>query len=331
MGRRGWLGAGLGAASVLSLLRGQSSVSAGVPGFQMRAHGATTFGPSVWALTVSPDGAIAATASEEWTIKFWSVPDGKLLFTIPGRSGSLNSVAFSPDGRYLASSSSAALNLWAVSATGPPPAERPRKGSTTLTVNADGLVNAVTIPTVDRAVSAAIARGMVATTNPNATVEAVGFHPNGSLVAIGTSEREVKLWAVPDLRVQATLTGHTDRVRGVAFRPDGSLLASAGMDRTVRLWSLPGGEPVATLTGHTSTIQDLAISGDGTLLASGSEDRTVRLWSLPEGRLLATLQGHLAGAVIRHSQPFPIFISHPFNHLPFPTSRNPLPSILYWR
>jgi Protein kinase domain/WD domain, G-beta repeat len=111
-------------------------------------------------------------------------------------------------------------------------------------------------------------------------VTAVAFSPNGKTLATASEDRTARLWDLPGGQERAVLKGHTDHVRCVAFSPDGQTLAAASEGRTVRLWDAATGREQAVLRGHVDEVLSVAFSPDGKMLASGSMDRTVRLWDV---------------------------------------------------
>ncbi|MBG1265090.1 NB-ARC domain-containing protein [Nostoc sp. WHI] len=120
----------------------------------------------------------------------------------------------------------------------------------------------------------------------------VTFSPLGNLLASASQDQTVKLWDVSTGQCLKTLTGHISAVQSVAFSPLGNLLASASYDQTVKLWDVSTGQCLKTLTGHISTVQSVAFSPDNQTLASGSQDCTVKLWDVRDGNCINTLQGH---------------------------------------
>jgi hypothetical protein len=125
-----------------------------------------------------------------------------------------------------------------------------------------------------------------------APVYAVAFSADGRLLASASEDGTVKVWDVLSRECLATLLGHEGPVYAVAFRPDGRVLASGSADRTIRLWEVATGECLGTLPGHGSPVYSLAFSPDGLLLASGSADCTARLWEVSRGQCVRTLSGH---------------------------------------
>lgn len=121
-------------------------------------------------------------------------------------------------------------------------------------------------------------------------VYAVAAIPGGKLVATGSADGTIGLWAWPDGRRVATLQGHREAVLALAATPDGKMLVSGSGDATIKLWSVPEGWPLAALEGHREAVLSLAVSPDGKTLASGSADTEIGLWSLPEGKLLGQMK-----------------------------------------
>ncbi|MBW4595641.1 MAG: hypothetical protein KME46_22720 [Brasilonema angustatum HA4187-MV1] len=120
----------------------------------------------------------------------------------------------------------------------------------------------------------------------------IAFNSNGQALVSGGDDKTIKMWDVGTGQCLKTLQGHNNMVRAVIFSPDDQMLVSGSVDKTLKLWDVCTGQCFRTLQGHDEAIWSATLSSDGRILASASSDQTVRLWDVDTGQCLMTLQGH---------------------------------------
>ncbi|MDJ0547443.1 MAG: serine/threonine-protein kinase [Microcystis sp. M53601_WE4] len=177
--------------------------------------------------------------------------------TLTGHSGQVYSLAYSPDGRYLASGSSdKTIKIWET-ATG---------------------------------------TELRTLTGHSMTVWSVAYSPDGRYLASGSLDKTIKIWEVATGKVR-TLTGHYMTFWSVAYSPDGRYLASGSSDKTIKIWETATGKELRTLAGHSKGVWSVVYSPDGRYLASGSSDKTIKIWEVATGQELRTLTGQSEGVL----------------------------------
>lgn len=124
------------------------------------------------------------------------------------------------------------------------------------------------------------------------SITAVDFSPDGTLVAAGMVNGDMRVWQVNDQQQLINFVGHTNLIWSIAFSPDGRILASCSQDKTVRLWDIHTGECTACLSAHTKWVKDLAFSHLNRWLVSCGNDGIICLWDYEEGELVYQFKAH---------------------------------------
>ncbi len=202
---------------------------------------------------LSPDLKILAVGKSK-TVQLWDILSGELKTTLQGHTTDFSSVAFSPDGKILAS------------------------GGDVEHIGEDHSYGYKGIHLWDMETSE-----IIETFNGKmCPILCVAFSPNGKTLASGESwaDYAVRLWDVSTGKPKFALKGHTKNVSSVVFSPDGNILASGSADNTIRLWNVVTGKYIRTLIGHTGAVNSLNFSSDGDTLASCSNDGTILLWNI---------------------------------------------------
>jgi WD40 repeat protein len=119
----------------------------------------------------------------------------------------------------------------------------------------------------------------------------VAFDPLSQLLATGSTDSSVKFWSLREVCKRVPFWGHEHPVRCVAFAPDGRLLASGSGDHTVRLWDVSTGGLVRATLGHRGAVNAVAFSPDGRTLAAATGS-CVKLWDVARACERGTLRGH---------------------------------------
>ena len=162
-----------------------------------------------------------------------------------GHAGPLTSIAYSNDGKWLASASQdGTARLWET-ATG-------REIRTF-----KGHVGAVT---------------------------SVAFSEDAKYLATGGADNSARLWKVEDGKEVHDFRAHTEAVNCVVLSGDGKWLITGSEDKTARKWDIARNEVATVFRGHTAAVKAAALSSDGKWLVTGSADRTARIWDLATGK-----------------------------------------------
>lgn len=189
----------------------------------------------IHALAFSANNRWLAVAGGDGQVQLYDASSGKEWTTLTGEHADVSCLAFSPDGKLLATNNGNTIELWDMSAS-------------------EGL------PFLSRKIQ-----------GHSTTVRCLAFSTDGRLLASGEDNWDIRIWNTANGAEAKRLQGHIGRVSSLAFHPDGKTLASASWDSTVRLWHVATGHELMVLQRGVGLVHAVAFSPDGTILAAGGE------------------------------------------------------------
>ncbi|MFO0889289.1 MAG: c-type cytochrome domain-containing protein [Isosphaeraceae bacterium] len=200
----------------------------------------------ITALAFSPDGQrVAASGFHELTL--WKTADGALDHRLRGLCERVYGIAYSPDGKWLATASGdpgqyGLARLWALD---------PKGG----------------------------ARPVRELSESQDVVFAVAFSPDGKRLATAGADRVIRVYDTESGALQVQIEDHADWIFDIAFSSDGKKLASASRDKTSKVFDVEKKESLATFTGHGQPVYGVAFAPDGKSVMTGGEDGSIRFWT----------------------------------------------------
>ena len=205
-------------------------------------------------LSTSQPAKTEPSSTEPVTPHIVDITTGKLLYTYRGYSACVNTVAWSPDGKLIASAGKDRnVHVW----------------------------------------EAATGRKLLFFPLHKAEVSTVAWSPDGTRIASAGKDRIVQVWEVKHNGSVLTYKNHVGWVRSVAWSPDGARIVSGGLGAQVDIWDATTGRKLLFFPLHKADVNTVAWSPDGTHIASGDDERTVHVWeAIPNGNVI-TYRKHM--------------------------------------
>ena len=254
-------------------------------------------------IAISPDSQLIAAGFDSYgptgSVILWDLSSGYQIRDIGGTLRQVRDIAFSPDGKMLASAE-LQIKIW-----------NPLNGEQLLILSShsEDIRSVVFTPDSKTLISGSsdstikiwnLSTGAEIRTlsGHSGKVMSVTLSQDGKTLASGSwgGDNTVKIWDLPTGEPMHTFPSNTGEggtrgVLSVAISPNGSFVASGDTSGDIQIWDLSTKELIHTFIGHRGPVDSIIITPDSKFLASASSDGTVRIWDLSSGQLLSSLEG----------------------------------------
>ena len=245
-------------------------------------------------ITEASDGII----EYDGTIELWDTSTGELLHTLWGHADAVLTLAFSPDGKTLASGSAdGTVGAWNTDMETPTDVG---KRQATFDEHNDLVLSLAFLTESGNAIASGSRDGSIRFWNPKTgqqqiftlgpAVFSLASSRKRNLLATGRADNVIRVWNFRDGKQMHTFEGHDDPVTSLAFNDDGNMLISGSADGTVKLWDIGTSAPPQEFTPSSDWVNSVALHG--TTLASANFNGAIFLWDIDTKKLLYTLTGH---------------------------------------
>ncbi len=230
-------------------------------------------------------------------VEVWDVATGEDKAILIGHTTRVNSIAYSPDGKTIATTGwhrDNTVRLWNTQTGQNIFTSRMQMPWDTFVIfSPDGTTYAATA--ADNTVhlwNGKTGKHKITLTGHTKQVSCAAYSPDSKTIATGSYDRTIRLWDITTGTHKTTLASEAGKVRSLIYSPDGNTIACGSGNGNVQLWDTQTLKLKSTLTGHTAKVKSIAYAPNGNTIATASSDETVQLWDAATGKSKAILTGY---------------------------------------